>query len=881
MENDMSVNFEKLVHYSPIPTCILNEKFHIFFCNKSFCRISGYTKGDLAETPLADIFYTFDNDIGFEPLLIQLCRSTSHKKSTILLKKKSGEILPFVFAASKVILNRKNPYYICSIHDVVPMDNGKTFFPENIPQKKKAELEELGYSISKTLVEKGESKGYLKQIKESEYRYHTMAEAAQDMIFIVDVNGEIKYVNKFSALQFKTEPEHLVGKRIFDVFPAEVARRFHGSIKNVIQSRKTIYSEDLTPFPSGMKWIGTRIIPLVDDNNRVRSVMGVARDISQRIHIEEQLRKSKEQYQLIVENIKELVVKVDASGRFIYVSPTYCQMFGKTEQELIGEPYMPLMPEEDRAEAIKMSKQLQQPPYTGYIEQRALTREGWRWLSWSAKAIRNEQGEVEAVVVSGRDITERKTTELRLKESETRFRDTIERSIDAFYSVDEHNRFSYINKAFTTTFGYTLEDLQHHNFEHITTPGFKNESTMMFKRVMSGATIAAQEVKLMTKAGNARWATVNARRVIRDGYVKGIEGFLKDIHSQKKALEQLSKSEARYRTLFGNLPYEAFSINAHNVFSEANEKFLSSWGDVIGKRPDEAIPFLPVANLFMETLEKIEKQHSSLSMEYSIARNEHGTVYYQTIMSPVITRQGQLLSVVGVNIDITDQVNAIEQSKSLSAKLVETQEEERMRISKEIHDSIGQYLTALKLEIAAAEASLATDSARSLGMLAKAKKTVSETISIARNMVQNLRPPSLDDFGLIVALKDYINDYSQKWNIPVKFKTADLKDKLSKTAETAFFRITQEALTNVLKHAKAAKVTIRVFDYENHCHLVIVDNGVGFDLEALNDNSRTAKFGILGMKERAEFVEGSFDIYSKPGKGTKISVKIPLKKDTT
>src|SRR4030066_95837 len=81
------------------------------------------------------------------------------------------------------------------------------------------------------------------------------------------------------------------------------------------------------------------------------------------MYLPRKLRKSKEQYQLIVENVKELVVKVDASGRFIYVSPTYCEMFGKTEQELIGQPYLPLVPEEDRAETIKMSKQLRQPPF--------------------------------------------------------------------------------------------------------------------------------------------------------------------------------------------------------------------------------------------------------------------------------------------------------------------------------------------------------------------------------------------------------------------------------------------------------------------------------------------------------------------------------------
>src|SRR3990172_6276812 len=124
-------------------------------------------------------------------------------------------------------------------------------------------------------------------------------------------------------------------------------------------------------------------------------MLGGLRNISKKIHIKEQIRNNKEQYQLIVENVKELVVKVDASGRFIYVSPTYCEMFGKTEQELIGQPYLPLVPEEDRAETIKMSKQLRQPPFTSYIEQRALTRDGWHWLCWSAKTILNDQGEVE------------------------------------------------------------------------------------------------------------------------------------------------------------------------------------------------------------------------------------------------------------------------------------------------------------------------------------------------------------------------------------------------------------------------------------------------------------------------------------------------------
>lgn len=125
----------------------------------------------------------------------------------------------------------------------------------------------------------------------------------------------------------------------------------------------------------------------------------------------ESLRKSEEKYRLLVENQTDLVVKVDPEGRFLFVSPSYCLAFGKTQEELLGQQFMPLVHEEDREATATAMEALFSPPYTAYLEQRALTKDGWRWLAWSDKAILDNHNQVIAIVGAGRDITDRKTGE--------------------------------------------------------------------------------------------------------------------------------------------------------------------------------------------------------------------------------------------------------------------------------------------------------------------------------------------------------------------------------------------------------------------------------------------------------------------------------------
>lgn len=141
-------------------------------------------------------------------------------------------------------------------------------------------------------------------------------------------------------------------------------------------------------------------------------------EISGRLRAAEALRASEEKYRILVENQTDLVVKVDLEGRFLFVSPSYCRLFGKTEADLLGKTFMPLVHEEDRAPTAKAMEALFVPPHTAYVEQRALTARGWRWLAWADTAILDSEGRVAEIVGVGRDITELRRTQDRLTQGE-------------------------------------------------------------------------------------------------------------------------------------------------------------------------------------------------------------------------------------------------------------------------------------------------------------------------------------------------------------------------------------------------------------------------------------------------------------------------------
>ncbi len=174
--------------------------------------------------------------------------------------------------------------------------------------------------------------------------------------------------------------------------------------------------------------------------------IGIARDFTERNRIYSELKKSKELYKLLVENQTDFIVKVDPEGSFLYVSPSYCEFFGKSENELLGKKFFPFVHDDDIKNTRSAFQASLKPPFATYVEQRGFTKLGWRWLAWAHKAVLDDMGKVTAVLGTCRDINYKKLAEIEVLKNEERYKETINFLPVSVYEFDINKNITFLNK---------------------------------------------------------------------------------------------------------------------------------------------------------------------------------------------------------------------------------------------------------------------------------------------------------------------------------------------------------------------------------------------------------------------------------------------------
>ena len=242
--------------------------------------------------------------------------------------------------------------------------------------------------------------------------------------------------------------------------------------------------------------------------------------------------------------------------------------------------------------------------------------------------------------------------------------------------------------------------------------------------------------------------------------------------------------------------------------------------------------------------------------------------------APICDAAGDVLSTIGVAVDISERKQSETVRKQLMERIVEVQEDERRRLSRELHDTLGQHLTALLLGLKALDMGADAPCVERRAIAPKTtglKNMVDEMMRTAHRLAWELRPAELDDMGLEVALRRYIEHWSQASGVAADFQSTGCSDeRLAPCNETAFFRVAQEALTNITRHADARCVSVVLKCDEAQAALIIEDDGRGFDASALHN-----RLGITGMRERLALVGGTLQIESSVGQGTAIYARIP------
>ena len=292
--------------------------------------------------------------------------------------------------------------------------------------------------------------------------------------------------------------------------------------------------------------------------------------------------------------------------------------------------------------------------------------------------------------------------------------------------------------------------------------------------------------------------------------------------------------------------------------------------EIRGKTDDDILP-QQVADQFRASDAQVLKKSRSLQIEEHVQQLD-GIHTYLAVKFPIYDEAGAISGICGILNDITAVKKAQTQLRRLSASIMANQEKERSAIARELHDELGQVLTALRMDSIWMNARLKTLDPEAAERALTMCRLIDKNIEDVRGMAFRLRPGVLDDLGLVDALEWYTADFERRTEIACVFEHENIP-RLDETVATVAYRIAQEALTNIARHAGAGRVKVSLRSSNGFLTLKVVDDGRGFEALHLSESEG---LGIAGMRERATLVGGSLEVKSRPQKGTQVNLKVPI-----
>jgi PAS domain S-box-containing protein len=339
------------------------------------------------------------------------------------------------------------------------------------------------------------------------------------------------------------------------------------------------------------------------------------------------------------------------------------------------------------------------------------------------------------------------------------------------------------------------------------------------------------------------------------------------------------------RLVIDTIPTMAWSVMPDGAVDFVNQH----WLEYTGLSLEEALED-PTSTVHPEDLQRVmEKWIVDMAagepyeneMRLRRADGEYRWFLVRTV--PLRDEQGIIVKWYGTSFDIEDRKQAEDalrrsaaELQALSRRLVELQEAERKDLARELHDRVGQNLTALNINLGILKGLVsAHDNAEAGSRLADSVALVKSTVLAIQNVVSELRPPMLVDFGLVAALHWYAKEFSLRTGVAVSVGGKEPSARISAEIEIALYRIAQEALNNVAKHAHATTVALSLWRSGSEYVMSVQDDGIGFDGVAYTSDKPKPGLGMVTMRERAQAVGGRFEVRALPGRGTQLTVRVP------
>ena len=420
------------------------------------------------------------------------------------------------------------------------------------------------------------------------HRLHATLDALinsfSDAVFVKDRSGRFLIANPAFCTQLGRLPEEVIGADDLRLFPNEFALRYREDDQRVLREGRAMTYEEQGPLSSGeIRTFLTTKGPLVVDDE-IRGVFAISKDITDRLQAQVALEESEARYRLLVENQSDLIVKIDTQGHFQFISPSYCQLVNKTEQELLGKSFMSLVYEEDRESTAEAMRDLYRPPFRCDLEQRAMTMNGWRYFAWANNAVLDEEENVVSVIGIGRDITERKTVEKELAESERRLRTLMDNLPGMAYRCKNIQEWTmqFVSDGCTTVTGYKASDLIANrviSYRDLIHPSDQKKVWKSTQRALDQNQPYELEYRIQRKGGGERWVWEQGRGVVFEGSEPMVlEGYITDITERKQALVALAESETLFRATFDQAAVGIARVGTGGQWLDVNQKLCEIVG---------------------------------------------------------------------------------------------------------------------------------------------------------------------------------------------------------------------------------------------------------------------------------------------------------------
>jgi len=605
----------------------------------------------------------------------------------------------------------------------------------------------------------------------------------------------------------------------------------------------------------------------------------------ERCRINQKIKQSEEKYRHISENISDVVWTMDLNLNLTYISPSGERLSGiKTEDYLkrnILENFSPesvqkIMKTYEAEMDYERNSEHKDSGRSIYLELEHLLPDNKSvWIGMSISILRNEKGEIIGFQGVSRDISLQIEAEQKLRESEERFKTMFYESPTSII-IHDKDTFEIVdaNKMAYETYGFqSLEELQKNDFWLEPPYSFK-EASEYIKKAAAGI---PQEFEWLNQKKNAEffWEYVTLKRIVINETVRVLSTSI-DITDRKIIEQEIIDSRNNLAEAQKIARMGSWEWIVSNDELRLSQEFFEVTGIEHTKRYKTLTTFLDRIhpddiNVFHNSLE-----NNVESFEFRVIQKD-GTIRHilskcKIESSPLHT----LTRITGTAQDISFITNeelkqTLHQLHELTNYIETLREEERKALSRDLHDDLGQTLTAIKLELDSLKYNI-TD-ALIVEKIEKISSMIALTMQSVQRIMTRLRPDLLNDLGLEAALEWLIKEYKKTTNIQVDMRMPqDIV--LEKDVSLHIFRIIQESLTNISKHAKANMVKIILSQKGGYLNIWITDNGIGIDTQKIEKGK---SFGIIGMRERAANMGGTFNISKGSTIGTKIEINIPLK----